>query len=49
MYIPTHFKEDRIEVLHGLIAAHSLGTHHESHERCYIANSIKADVVVESA
>ena len=23
--------------------------HHESHERCYIANSIKADVVVESA
>ena len=26
MYIPTHFKEDRIEVLHGLIAAHSLGT-----------------------
>ena len=23
--------------------------HHESHELCYIANSIKADVVVESA
>lgn len=26
MYIPAHFKEERIEVLHGLIAAHPLGT-----------------------
>src|SRR5438105_13949828 len=26
MYLPTHFEETRIDVLHGLIHAHPLGT-----------------------